>query len=258
MSRIPAVVLLGTVAFGAFFAGRFSAPEKLRPVPVTTPPVTPAVETTATAPTSPSAPPAHTAAAGSETAPVVGDSRVPGTVGLPTRQPSPASASAAACPQELASLKELVAAEARHRAETDGTPIKPPASVPERFSAASLTAAVNSAFQQTKVPGRIETVDCAEHPCIVYGRIFGEEELLDRLERARALAPYRSDIEVALVWTSTDEALRRAGDDHNERALFAIAFYSKQEAATNGFEMDRRIRVRTAELWNALRPDDEG
>lgn len=139
----------------------------------------------------------------------------------------------------------------------DGTPIKTPADVPERFSQGALTSALTLAFKQTRVPGRIETVDCAEYPCIIYGRIQGEEEQLDRLERSRALLPYRSDLQVALLWTTTDETGQRAGQELPELMLFAIAVYSKQDRARYGFELDRRIRVRTADLWNALRPDDD-
>lgn len=115
------------------------------------------------------------------------------------------------------------------------------------------------ALQQSKVPGRLETIDCAEYPCILYGRIRGDEDNLERIERARAFIPYRADLMTMLSWTQTDQAFAKShpGEDRPERLLFAIAFYTREDQVRSGDNLDRRIRVRTADLWNAIRPDDE-
>jgi hypothetical protein len=110
------------------------------------------------------------------------------------------------------------------------------------------------------VPGEIQTIDCTEYPCILYGRIHGDEDLIERVKRAQAFAPYADDILTLLSWAATDEAARAAGRAHAtrpERMLIAIAIYTSVDFARLGDRLDRRVRVRTADLWNALRPGDE-
>jgi hypothetical protein len=178
--------------------------------------------------------------------------------GSPAAPAPNATARDPACQPQLQLLREQVASLEQQRRELEGTPVPPQGGQPERYSQAALTSAVTLAFQQSRIPGRIETVDCAEFPCIVYGRIFGDEDHVERLERAKALAPYRGDVMTMLLWTATDEALaRRSGEERPERLLFAFAFYSRDQKLRIGDNLDRRIRARTAELWNALRPDDE-
>ena len=133
-----------------------------------------------------------------------------------------------------------------------------PADVPPRFSQDTLTSTLTRAFKQSKVPGRVETIDCGEYPCILYGRIFGDENNLERIERAKAFASYDADILTLLSWGATDEQGAKPDDEGQpERLLFAIALYSRQDKARLGDNLDRRIRVRVTDLWNALRPDDE-
>jgi hypothetical protein len=133
-----------------------------------------------------------------------------------------------------------------------------PKEVPSRFSQDALTTTLTHAFKQSKVPGRVETIDCAEYPCILYGRIAGDENNLERVERAKAFSAYDADILTLLSWGATDEhGAKPADEGQPERLLFALTLYSRQDKAKYGDNLDRRIRVRTAELWNALRPDDE-
>jgi hypothetical protein len=167
---------------------------------------------------------------------------------------------AAACGAVVARLTAQLAERDRVQREAEGTPIPQPERVPERLGKEPLTAAVSRALVEAKVPGRMESVDCAEYPCIVFGRLESDEEDFERVERAKALVPYGGDILTTLLWAATDERYqqqRAPGAPSRERALFAMAFYLQEDRARLGDDLDRRIRVRTAELWNVLRPDDE-
>lgn len=157
-------------------------------------------------------------------------------------------------------LEQRIASEERQRREVEGQPIRqPPPNLPERLSQDSLTSTMTLALRQSKVPGRIETIDCAEYPCILYGRILGDEDNLERIERAGAFKPYRADLMTLLSWTQTDQSFARRSPDEErpERMLFAIALYTREDRNRFGDNLDRRIRVRTADLWNAIRPDDD-
>lgn len=269
MARIPSSLTVGaTFALAAFWVGRWSVSPALAPAPELShpPPPVAAVPGSALAPHAPgSAPLLPPTAADPSRVPPITRSR--GTEsgflpGSPAAQvPAQTQAvSAAECPSRLQALEQQLGSEEQKRRETEGAPIlKPPPGLPERLSQGALTAAMTLALQQSKVPGRLETIDCAEYPCILYGRIEGDEDNLERIERARAFAPYRADLMTLLSWTQTDQSFARRGanEERPERLLFAIALYTREDRTRFGDNLDRRIRVRTADLWNALRPDDE-
>lgn len=45
-----------------------------------------------------------------------------------------------------------------------------------RFGGAVTSSAVHSAVAEANVPGGVEGTDCSQHPCIVFGRLEGDEE----------------------------------------------------------------------------------
>ena len=65
-----------------------------------------------------------------------------------------------------------------------------------------------------------------------------------------------------LTWASGDHARGEKPKTTADRSkpseisLFAFAFYSHADKARLGDALDRRIRSRTADLWNTLHPDD--
>lgn len=102
----------------------------------------------------------------------------------------------------------------------------------------------------------IEATDCAEHPCIVFGRLDGDEEDMEKIERSPSLSPYADDVLTLLFWAATVEE----GIDARapETGLFALAFCSAEERQARGEELDRRIRARVMEYWNTDRPGARG
>lgn len=146
---------------------------------------------------------------------------------------------------ELASLRE-------ERKELMGEPVSAPAELPSRLQGPALSGAVSQALTQEEVGGGVEAVDCSEHPCIVFGRLEGDEEDMEEVERAPALKVYDDDVLSLLFWaTSVEEA---KGEKVRETGLFALAFYSPQERAERGEALERRIRARVMEYWNHDRP----
>lgn len=126
-----------------------------------------------------------------------------------------------------------------------------------------MSAALQAAFTTTSIPGSVDGVDCSEYPCIVFGRIRGAEDQMAKLEHTRSMAVYEEDILTVLLWSATDEEAKDAAearhesDDDLEQSLYALALYPRADKQQLGDNLDRRIRSRTAELWNGMSPSDE-
>ena len=250
-----AIVATAAVAI-AFLAGRWSVLAGA-PVPTSARPSgsqRPVAEIPGSR-TAPGSGPAREAAPG-------GSASVPPTSGDAGTGPGPTTL--AACVQQLGALREAAAAADAERIAAQGAPTPPPAADAEpRFRTGALEGAVTRAFGQAKVAGGVDGADCSEYPCIVFGRINGTEDAVEPLERARAFDVYDDDISNILLWAQTDEAAEEAAerrgrrDLHAEQTLFAIAFYSHADAAARGDDLDRRIRWRVTEHWNAINPSDE-
>ncbi len=156
------------------------------------------------------------------------------------------------CQTESARVARELAAREADEHEERGEPIPTPTVVPPRFDRETVRAAIAGALQQARAEGRLEDLDCSEHPCIAFGRLRGDEEDMERVERARALAAYRDDVLTMLFWAQSDESAPH--ERPRETGLFALAFYETRDRETYGDRIDRRIRVRTVELWNTIRP----
>ena len=172
------------------------------------------------------------------------------------------SVSAATCASQLDIIQRELRARDEARMVREGTAVlQPKAASAPRFTPRVVREAVELAFTQTKVPGGVQGIDCAEYPCIVFGRIRGAEDKMEKLEEARALSAYDEDILTVLVWSATDEAAREqpllGTKDRAEQSLFAMAIYPRIDDKPVADNLDRRIRSRTAELWNTMSPADE-
>ena len=147
--------------------------------------------------------------------------------------------------RELRALRE-------ERMEIMGEPIAALDRQPSRFEGKSLSNAVGSALTGEDVGGEVEAADCSEHPCIIFGRLEGDEEDMEEVERSPALSAYEDDVLTLLFWATSVEDKSRS--KMPETGLFALAFYSVEERATRGEALDRRIRARVMEYWNTERP----
>ncbi|MBX7082660.1 MAG: hypothetical protein K1X88_25870 [Nannocystaceae bacterium] len=155
---------------------------------------------------------------------------------------------------EGAATPASLAAEAEACAELLGQPIAIPPGLAPRFSAPALSRSVTAAMGQAGAQGDVEGVDCSEFPCIVFARLAGDEEDLEEIERAAALDEYEDDVLTLLLWATTVEPEARTHPSARETGLFALAYYGTEDRAAHGDELDRRIRARVLEVWNAERP----
>lgn len=249
----------------AFFVGRWSAPSPVasrdvepsrQAASASGPSVSPRVGGAAAATATPSTRAEATAAdaprgGGSDSDRATEASGVPRTMELST------------CKAELVRIEGQLSELEREKKAMHGEPIAPRTNVAARFGEKPLLSAMQGAFKATGIAGRIDTVDCTEFPCIVFGRVNGDEEMVAKLEDAKPLEVYDQDIGVMLTWSSGDQSLGHGASKTQQRqkpqevSLFAFAFYTAGDKAQYGDSLDRRIRSRTADLWNALRPDDQ-
>lgn len=154
-------------------------------------------------------------------------------------------------PEELERLRKELAELRDEQREVMGEPVETPADLEPRFTGATVSGAIENALGEANVPGAVEATDCSEHPCIVFGRLDGDEEDMEEVERAAALSVYDGDVLTLLFWATSVED---PGASPAETGLFALAFYSFEDRAARGEELDRRIRARTMEFWNHDRP----
>jgi hypothetical protein len=195
--------------------------------------------------------------------PAVGSGGAAGVV-TTTRSATPIAAAGAAaptCDAQLEAARAELAVLVKRREELEGKPIPPRNDVAPRFASTGLVSTFQRGFTQSGVKGQVESVDCSEHPCILFGRLDGDEGEVAKLEDSPAFAVYDDDVGVMLTWASGHGG---HDDDHHQKpgtgrekpaevSLFAFAFYAVDEEA-HGEQFDRRIRTRTTEYWNASRP----
>lgn len=144
----------------------------------------------------------------------------------------------------------------QERIEILGEPVERRAQspMPQRYSSEALSGAFRTALQREEIEGDVEGVDCSEYPCIVFGRLVGDEEDVEELERSDALSEYQNDVLTLLLWAASARDEDAHIDEALETALFAIAFYEEAEREAHGRRLDRRIRARVMEVWNSDRP----
>lgn len=166
------------------------------------------------------------------------------------------------CEDTLEELQAQLVEQEKRRQAKEGKAIEAKNDVAPRFSQRGLVDTFTRAFDLTDIEGRVESVDCIEYPCILFGRLQGDEGAVATLEDSAPFAAYDNDIGVMLTWASGDHAhgeARHAGVDRQKPAeisLFSFAFYSESDREEYGELIDRRIRVRTAEYWNASSPHE--
>lgn len=154
--------------------------------------------------------------------------------------------------EEIARLQRELTDLREEAAELMGEPLPPAANPEPRFTAAALGGSVQQAIDQAGVGGSVEHIDCSEDPCIVFGRLVGDEADMEKIERTAALAPYESDVLTLLFWATSLDGPDPSGV--RETGLFALAYYSLDARAERGTELDRRLRARTVEYWNTDKP----
>lgn len=145
---------------------------------------------------------------------------------------------------EVARQRSTAAAEEEsYREQVEGRPVPRPQDLPERFAQDELRTRVTDALREAGFEGaEITSIDCTEHPCLVYGEGTGDREEFDRLVKAPSFAPYGEDSRQAFGWRSRD------GDGGPGVQRFGLALFGKADAEAGGAELRKRIQHRSRQL----------
>lgn len=113
-------------------------------------------------------------------------------VAPPAAEPLEPAAVVVRLEQQVAELERQLAVEQLMRQGVEGERITTPPGLPSRLrDEKQLLATFSTALKAAGFDGQVSSIDCTEHPCIVYGTGFGERGDLDKLKGH--LGPYQDD-----------------------------------------------------------------
>lgn len=100
--------------------------------------------------------------------------------------------------------EELALLDVDRRAK-EGEPRAFPTDLPERFTEGPLRAAFSAAIAEAGVDASVTGVDCAEYPCMVWGRWAGDtRELSETLNATEAFSAYADDRPRVFGWGNNE------------------------------------------------------
>lgn len=96
---------------------------------------------------------------------------------------------------QVAQLQAQVELEQKMRRSVEGEQVPVPAGLPARFrDEKQLLTAFNAALTQAGFQSaQVTSIDCSEHPCIVFGTGFGARSDMEKLQAAPAMSAYAKD-----------------------------------------------------------------
>jgi hypothetical protein len=182
------------------------------------------------------------------------ESPPPATPAAPQAAPSaPTPALAPLAPDvvqlqsRIAQLESALENELKGRRATEGAPIEVPAGIAPRFrDEKQLVATFNAALKEAGFPGQVSSVDCSEHPCIVFGTGFGDRNDMEKLTTTNAFAAYAKDS------LSTFGFMRGKEDPANR--FFGVAVLPNENDDLAGDALHKRISVRVRQMEEVSRP----
>ncbi len=102
---------------------------------------------------------------------------------------------------EVARLAAALEAERAMRTQTEGDPVDFPRGLDERYREAELLRAFRAGFAELGRDFEIQSVDCTEYPCIVYGDVENEDnKALEALTETDAMRAYRDGSNSTSAW----------------------------------------------------------
>lgn len=163
---------------------------------------------------------------------------------LPSPPPSP---EVAQLQSRIAQLESALENELKLRRATEGGPIEVPAGLAPRFrDEKQLVSTFNAALKEAGFPGQVTSVDCSEHPCIVFGTGFGERHDMEKLTATSAFAAYAKD------GLSTFGFLRGKEDPANR--FFGVAVLPTERGDLSADTLNKRISFRVRQMEEVSRP----
>lgn len=252
MTRSTVVALLLGIALGA--GGTFAILRVLRPEPAGKPAAPPP------AAARPDGPPA--AAAARENATLRArlrflDNELRGLAGRLRKRAAAAKALAGEAAattslrKEVERLRDQLRTEKLVRRALEGKPYPFPADLPDRFKQPSLLRTFAEALKRAGIEGEVQSIDCNEFPCIVYGRFESKNRegagktLRSLLGEVRK--EHRDDHLTTSLWTT----MEKQGEGKARGSMFGIAVFPNDPALKKDADFRRRLRYRQSTYVDA-------
>jgi hypothetical protein len=175
----------------------------------------------------------------------------PAKLQLPVPAPATATPNAPSPEPELIALRakvsELQAAleiEHKVRVATEGEKVPVPAGLAPRLrDEQQLVSAFNAALKEAGFPGQVSSVDCSEHPCIVFGTGFGARGDLEKLRPTSGFQAYATDVLYTFGF--------QRGSDPASR-FFGVAMLPSGTETSE--ELKKRLAFRVDQMEEVSRP----
>lgn len=165
----------------------------------------------------------------------------------PTSAPVPPSAEVAQLQGRIAQLEAALENELKVRRASEGAAIDVPPGLDPRFrDEKQLVSTFNAALKEAGFPGQVSSVDCSEHPCIVFGTGFGERNDMEKLTATSAFAPYAKD-------GLATYGFMRGKDDAASR-FFGVAVMPNESGEPPSESLSKRISFRVRQMEEVSRP----
>jgi len=148
----------------------------------------------------------------------------------------------------VADLQARLDQNEQQRLAQQGESIEAPEDLDDAYRQSELLEHFGRALEETGIAAEVNTIDCSEYPCVVYG-LIKDHEALDKLLGAPAMGAYRDASRDVSVWRSR---FRDDGEE-KEETHFGVALYPKDDEA-RGSEIGKRLRSRKRQMWEAIRP----
>lgn len=148
---------------------------------------------------------------------------------------------------KVAELQTALEIEQKLRKGTEGEKVLVPAGLPPRLRDEKLlVASFNAALKEAGFPGQVSSVDCSEHPCIVFGNGFGERGDMEKLLPTSGFSQYAKD-------SMSTFGFQRGSDTQDPASrFFGVAVLPPGDDASE--ELRKRIAYRVHQMEEVSRP----
>lgn len=137
--------------------------------------------------------------------------------------------------------------ELKSKRANEGAPIAVPAGLDPRLrDEKQLVSTFNAALKEAGFPGQVTSVDCSEHPCIVFGNGFGDRGDMEKLQGTSAFGPYSKD-------SMSTFGFMRGQDNNPMNRFFGVAVMPTSNEPPDA-ETNKRIAFRVRQMEEVSRP----
>ncbi len=151
-------------------------------------------------------------------------------------------------------LEQMLSASDENGGGIDYPPVDAPVGLEARFRERALLEAFRRAASDEAHDVEIASVDCTEYPCIIYGHVRDEEDVLEAFLAAPGFEAYREG--AATMTFSWGDA--RLPEIEEPRRYFGAVFFPQSDEDQRREKIRGRLRFRSQQMWEAVRGEGEG